>query len=185
MFPMTSPDPAHPSRPWVRLAWVLIPALSFLALIVAATLKAPGQLAPGDPAPTFEGELLDGSGTIASGSLTGKPYVLNFWASWCVPCKAEAPLLKAAADKYADEVKFIGVDVRDARSDAVRFAAEEGLDYPHLRDEDREIYEDFGLTGQPETFFVDAQGVIVEHVAGELNEQTLTALLEGLARTDG
>lgn len=171
--------------PWARIAWIFVPAILFLALLVAATIRDRGTLGPGDVAPAFEAERLDGKGTVSSGALTGKPYILNFWASWCGPCKDEAPMLRRAFEDHGDEVTFIGVDIRDARSDALAFVAEEGLSYLHLRDDALEIYGDFGLTGQPETFFVDEEGVIVQHVNGPLTEDVLYALLEDLVRRDG
>jgi cytochrome c biogenesis protein CcmG/thiol:disulfide interchange protein DsbE len=174
------------TRPkWARLALVIVPALVLVGILTAAVLKAGSLPEPGDPAPAFDAPLLEGDGTLALADLEGKPVVLNFWASWCVPCKDEAPMLRRAAELYGDRVHFIGVDVRDALSDARAFVADEGLDYPHVRDEDETIYRDYGLTGQPETFFIDAEGVIVEHVNGPLPEDALDQLIETLVARSG
>jgi cytochrome c biogenesis protein CcmG/thiol:disulfide interchange protein DsbE len=153
--------------------------------LAVAVLKAGSLPQVGDAAPDFEAPLLEGEGTLALADLEGKPVVLNFWASWCVPCKDEAPMLSRAAETYGDRVEFVGVDVRDARSDALAFVEAEGLDYVHVRDEDETIYRDFGLTGQPETFFIDAEGVIVEHVNGPLPEDALDQLIETLVARSG
>jgi cytochrome c biogenesis protein CcmG/thiol:disulfide interchange protein DsbE len=153
--------------------------------LAVAVLKAGSLPQVGDAAPDFEAPLLEGEGTLALADLEGKPVVLNFWASWCVPCKDEAPMLSRAAEIYGDRVEFVGVDVRDARSDALAFVEAEGLDYVHVRDEDETIYRDFGLTGQPETFFIDAEGVIVEHVNGPLPEDALDQLIETLVARSG
>lgn len=134
----------------------------------------------GDEAPGFEAELLSGDDVLALEELRGKPVVLNFWASWCGPCKDEAPMLREAAQRYGDLVTFVGVDIRDARSDALRFVEAQGLDYAHVRDEDGAIYDAFGLTGQPETFFIDEEGKILEHVPGPLFRDTLFQLLDSL-----
>ena len=170
-------------QPWwrrPRAAWALIPAVLFVLLLTVASARQGGAPGIGDPAPDFEGPLLTSTGTFGSDDLEGKPYVLNFWASWCAPCKDESPMLKEASERYEDEVRFVGIDVQDARSDALAFIEAEGLDYPHVRDEGRAIYREFGLTGQPETFFVDSDGVVVEHVNGPLTEPVLDSLLRVL-----
>jgi cytochrome c biogenesis protein CcmG/thiol:disulfide interchange protein DsbE len=178
-----SPAPTRPK--WTRLALIVLPALALVGVLAVAVLRAGSLPGPGDAAPDFDAPLLQGEGTLALADLEGRPVVLNFWASWCVPCKDEAPMLSRAAEKYGDRVAFVGVDVRDARSDALAFVASEGLDYAHVRDEDQTIYRDYGLTGQPETFFIDAEGVIVEHVNGPLPEDALDQLVETLVARGG
>ncbi|MEA2447337.1 MAG: cytochrome c biosis protein CcmG, thiol:disulfide interchange protein DsbE [Actinomycetota bacterium] len=164
---------------------MIVPAVAFVGLLGIAVLNEKPPPKPGDRAPEFSAQLLDGSGSLALVDLRGKPVMLNFWASWCAPCKDEAPMLQRASEKYGDEIAFVGVDIRDAKSDALAFVDGYGLDYPHIRDEDLKIYDDFGLTGQPETFFLDENGVIVEHVNGPLFEDSLTELLDLLAARDG
>lgn len=97
-----------------------------------------------------------------------------------MPCKDEAPLLRAASARFGDQVAFVGVDVRDAASDARAFIERYKIDYPSVRDEGLAIYSDYGLTGQPETFFIDADGNIVEHVPGPLFPDDLDRLIRGL-----
>ncbi len=162
------------------MALLVLPAVAFIAVLGAAVLNKSSPPVPGDMAPPFKAELLAQDGELALEDLRGKPVVLNFWASWCEPCKAEAPMLREAHERYGDQVAFVGVDIRDARGDALSFAEEQGLDYPHVRDEDLEIYDSFGLTGQPETFFIDEEGVILEHVPGPLFRETLFQLLDSL-----
>jgi cytochrome c biogenesis protein CcmG/thiol:disulfide interchange protein DsbE len=112
--------------------------------------------------------------------------IVNFWASWCGPCEDEAPMLRRAFERYGDRVAFVGVNIRDAQSDALEFLRRYRLDYPHVRDHSLRIYEDYGLTGQPETFLITAGGRIFEHVPGPfLSEADLFSLLDGLARADG
>ena len=170
-------------RPWWRrgaIAWALLPAVLFVVLLSVAAARKSGPPQPGEKAPDFSGPLLKGDGTFGLANVEGRPFVLNFWASWCAPCKEEAPMLRNAVKDYGKDIDFVGVDIRDARSDALRFVEENKLTYPHVRDEGLEIYEDYGLTGQPETFFVDAQGVIVEHVNGPLTEEAFDQLLNVL-----
>lgn len=180
-----SSTPPPPGRRWLRLALFLIPALAFVGLVTAAVLNKSEPPKPGDPAPTFTAPLLDGSGDLSLADLRGKPVLINFWASWCGPCKDEAPMLVKAHEEFGDRVWFLGVDVKDARSDALAFVEEYGIDFPSVRDESGRIYSDFGLTGQPETFFLDAEGTVVEHVAGPLFEDDLFVLLQGLVANDG
>lgn len=132
--------------------------------------------------PAFDAPLLDGSGNLALEDLSGKPAVINFWASWCKPCDDEAPLLAAAAERYGDRVNFLGVNAKDSLTDAREKYAEWDLGYPSVRDESGAIYSDFGLTGQPETFFVDAEGRLVEHVSGPIFESDLVLLMDRLLR---
>lgn len=167
-------------RPWVRLVWVLVPALLFVGLLAAALVKKSDTPGPGDPAPAFEAELLDGGGVLSSEDLRGQPVVMNFWASWCIPCEDEAPLFKEAHERYGDQISFLGVNIKDAKDDALEFDEEWGLEYPDVRDENNRIFSDYGLTGQPETFFLDADGVIVEHVNGPVSPETLELLIAEL-----
>jgi cytochrome c biogenesis protein CcmG/thiol:disulfide interchange protein DsbE len=108
------------------------------------------------------------AGAVSLAELRGRPVVLNFWASWCVPCKQEAPLLAAIARRYAGRVLFLGVDDQDLRSSAQHFASKYGMDYASVADESQSLYSAYGVTGFPETYFIDARGRIVAHSPGEV-----------------
>lgn len=178
-------SPRVPARKkGIRLAVLLVPAAIFLGLLGAVTLERTNLPEPGGRAPDFIAPLLSGGGSLGLEELRGRPVMLNFWASWCAPCKDEAPLLRRASHAYGDRVAFVGVVVKDARSEAIAFANRNGLSYPHVRDENGTIYADYGLTGQPETFFIDADGTIVEHVNGPLSAQALAQLLDVLVSRD-
>ena len=163
---------------------LLVPAVGFLVVLGSATYKRADVPVAGDRVPDFSAPLLEGEGSLALSDLDGRPAVVNFWASWCGPCEDEAPLFKQAYEEYGDRIAFLGIDIRDARSDALEFVAEHDLDYPSVRDEDMAIYADYGLTGQPETFFIDSEGILVEHVAGPVDDDTLFQILEVLIRRD-
>lgn len=163
---------------------ILVPAVAFLILMGIGTYQRTDVPTPGKAVPDFTAPLLEGDGKLSMSDLEGKPVVVNFWASWCGPCKDEAPLLQAAYEEYGDRVAFLGVDIRDAMSDALEFVDTYGLTYPSVRDEEMRVYADYGLTGQPETFFVDAEGVLVKHVPGPVDEQTLYQALDVLVRRD-
>jgi cytochrome c biogenesis protein CcmG/thiol:disulfide interchange protein DsbE len=157
----------------------MTPALAFLALLAVAVLFRADEIHEGDPAPSFSAETLSGE-NLALADLRGRPVVVNFWASWCAPCEDEAPLFERAFEEYGDRVAFVGIDIKDARSDAEAFLDRFGLGYPHVRDEDLKIYDAYGLTGQPETFFLDEEGVIVKHIPGPVDEELLFRLLDSL-----
>lgn len=156
------------------------PAAALLAVLAIAVARTPPPPQPGDPAPEFEAPLLESEGTLALEDLRGEPVVLNFWASWCAPCRDEAPVLKAAHERYGDQVRFVGINIRDARSAAISFSDVYGVGYPDVRDEGRRIERAYGLTGQPETFFIDADGVIVEHVPGPIVDEAVMLRLVGM-----
>jgi len=113
----------------------------------------------------------------------GKPVMLNFWASWCDPCKHEAPLLEATWQHVQGQgVVFIGIDFEDTQSDALNFLQQYGITYPNVVDSAGSVGISYGVTGVPETFFIDRHGVIVHKVIGELSEQTLQSNLQLLLR---
>lgn len=163
--PVDATAPAR--RRWVRLAWLVGPAVGFVVLLAAGIAMKGNAVEPGDRAPSIEAPALAGGEVVALDDLRGKPLLVNFWASWCVPCEAEAEYLEAAYERYGDEVEFLGVNIKDARSDALAFVERFSVSYPQVRDETLEWYDAFGLTGQPETFLIDGEGEIVEHVRGE------------------
>ena len=118
-------------------------------------------------------------GRVSLAELRGHPVVINFWASWCVPCKAEAPRLAEAARAYTRKVLFLGIDVQDFKTDARRFLTKYKVNYPSVRDGGDSTYTAYGLTGLPETYYLDAGGRILAHDLGEVSRQELEA---GLAK---
>jgi cytochrome c biogenesis protein CcmG, thiol:disulfide interchange protein DsbE len=125
-------------------------------------------------APVFELARLPGDGDLALDSLRGKAVVLNFWASWCGPCKEETPLLERAWQRWQKrDVVFVGVNVKDFRGDALDFMREYGVTYPNVYDGKGWTVGRYGVTGFPETYFVDANGRIVYRVAGPVEAEDL------------
>jgi cytochrome c biogenesis protein CcmG/thiol:disulfide interchange protein DsbE len=141
----------------------------------AADRLARGELVH---APAFALDRLDRSGTLSMASLRGKPLVVNFWASWCGPCKDEAPFLQQTYERYRSQgLVVLGVDVKDFREDARRFMRRYGITYPVVYDGKGSTIGRWGLQGYPETFFVDRSGKLVgERIAGgvdiERNRET-------------
>ena len=175
---------SSPARRGARVLLLLAPAVAWLGLLAFGVVRHADPPAVGDPAPDFAAARLRGGGVVSSADLRGRPLVLNFWASWCVPCIEEAASLRRAGHEYAGDVAFVGVDIKDARSDALAFARRHRVDYTLVRD-DGSIEQSYGLTGQPETFFIDSDGVVVEHVSGPVPERELYPLLDVLVARDG
>lgn len=110
----------------------------------------------------------------------GQPVIVNFWASWCVPCRTEAPLLEGIWDDYKDRgVVVLGVDTQDLTDNAREFIDEVGMTYPSVRDGTDGTERDFEVTGVPETFVVDRDGLIALHFRGPVeNPAQITTALE-------
>jgi cytochrome c biogenesis protein CcmG/thiol:disulfide interchange protein DsbE len=113
-------------------------------------------------APDFSLGLFDGSSFTLKGALqTGKPVVVNFWASWCGPCADEAPVLQDAARRYGDRVTFVGVDVQDVDSDAQTFLSKYGITYQNGSGNAGPISVQYGMRGVPETYFIAPDGRLI------------------------
>lgn len=133
-------------------------------------------------APDFELPLLGQEGSLRLSDLRGKTVVLNVWASWCDPCREEAPALQQAYEAWRDRgVVVLGVDYRDRTDSALEFVDRYGLTYPGVRDGSGSTLASYGVTGVPETFFIDRDGRIVEHVSGPLDLATLGDTIEQVA----
>ena len=140
----------------------------------------------GHPAPDFSLAVLSSrpASTIHLASLKGKLVMLNFWASWCVPCQHEAPLLQATWRSVQKQgVIFLGIDFQDARNDGLNFLHTYGITYLNVVDSTGATAINYGLSGVPETFFLNRQGIIVSKVIGELTKQTLQSNLQALLRS--
>ena len=120
---------------------------------------------------------------VSLSELQGKPIVLNFWASWCVPCAREAPRLAASATAHHGEVVFLGLDVKDFSGDPREFLRKYKVNYVSVRDGGSRSYNDYGLTGLPETYFLDSRGHIVSHVLGEISRAQIESGIETATRS--
>jgi cytochrome c biogenesis protein CcmG/thiol:disulfide interchange protein DsbE len=127
-----------------------------------------------DPAPALRLSRLGGGGAQSLADYRGKVVVLNFWASWCDPCRRESPLLERWQRKLSrNQGTVLGVDVRDVTSDARAFVRRYRLSYPMLRDREGNSQGDFGVVGYPESIVIDRGGRIAAVMRGPVNEAWL------------
>jgi cytochrome c biogenesis protein CcmG/thiol:disulfide interchange protein DsbE len=115
----------------------------------------------GDVAPDFTATTLDGA-TVKLSDYTGRPVVLNFWASWCTACRNEFPLFREELARSGGDYVMLGIDNRDVESDAKAFANEKRADWSNAFDSSNAIYKAYGVTALPQTFFIKPDGTIGE-----------------------
>lgn len=182
-------EPTH-ERTKSRLV-VIVPALILLALLAWGFLQ-PSNVEKGET-PDFELALL-GGGSISSDDLRGKPLVLNFWASWCIPCREEMPAFERMWRRYRDSgIQIVGVNYQDSEQGAREFVDEIGVTYPIALDPDGSLARELGVRGLPQTFFIDEsfqfekldpgqalEGAGDRVVFGAIDEETLRSEIEDL-----
>ncbi|MBI4491657.1 MAG: TlpA family protein disulfide reductase [Chloroflexi bacterium] len=162
---------------------LVLAALAVLAYLALGTSAAQGPTADAGPrplapdflAPTFSG------GASRLSDFRGQPVVVNFWASWCPPCRAEARELEHVWQAYRDRgVVFLGINVQDTEVGARTFLDEFGVTYPNVRDVADEVTAAYEVSSIPTTVFIDRNGRIVSYRLGQVSEQQLVARLEEL-----
>jgi cytochrome c biogenesis protein CcmG/thiol:disulfide interchange protein DsbE len=169
-----------------KLTGQIVALAAVAGLLGLLTWRLTHQTKPpkiGGPAPAFSAHRMDGGGSLSLASLRGKPVVLNFWASWCVPCKGEAAKLEQASQQYRKQgVVFVGVDYNDVTSDARTFLNHHQITYTTVLDGSGMIGDRYGLTGVPETYFVNRQGRLVgAHIFGPITDpKWLAVFREGI-----
>ena len=162
----------RPSR-WVVAALVV----ALVAVAVLATLaRSPRShvFAGGGRALAFElPDVRDPAKKVSLPERPGRLTVLNFWASWCVPCRKEMPDLQAVHRAMGDRVAFLGIDLQDARQDAAAFLRQTGVTYLSGYDPDGSIAQRYGVRGLPTTIVIDAQGRVLGHHTGPVSKDQL------------
>lgn len=145
-----------------------------------ATTQSPVVMTEGSPARDFTLKTAEGK-TVTLSGLRGKPVVINFWASWCPPCRKEMPVLKNAAGTYEGKVQFVGVNLQDSQTAFSEALEEFGLPYPNGKDEDLAISQAYGVTVLPKTFFINKDGIVSYVHAGAIDEATLAAAIQKIS----
>jgi thiol-disulfide isomerase/thioredoxin len=161
---------------------------AFIAVLAVLGLLGYGLLsegdeavAVGDTAPELELEQLDGAADAGLEQYRGRWVLVNFWSSWCEPCRAESPLLQRFQERHPGRLAVVGVDLEDVRSDALAFVDEFDLSYPQLRARDNQgAIDAFGILARPENFLLDPEGRIAVICRGPVNEASLRDVVEPL-----
>jgi cytochrome c biogenesis protein CcmG, thiol:disulfide interchange protein DsbE len=192
-------EPAPPARtrgPGPRrlrallIGSVIAAALAVFLFVGLGSSSGGGSEAPaavGSTAPDFTLPSLNGGTPVqldGVGRARHHPVVLNFFASWCIPCQQETPLLAQAADTaraHGSTVQFLGVDSLDQKANAVPFVQHAGVTYPVVTDNGRVSSGLYELYGLPQTFFIDADGKVIGHVSGPVKQPQLDRWLHRLA----
>jgi len=161
-------------------------AAGFVAGDGSITLLDPAERSP---APAISGPLL-GGGTFELDALRGQVVVLNVWASWCAPCRAEAPILEQVWQRVADDgVQFVGLDTRDSTAAAEAFVEKFGITYPNVIDEAGLLQLQFRDTLPPQaipsTVIIDAQGQVAARILGKVTEASLEAVISEVQGSTG
>jgi len=166
------------------VAWLAVAALLVLFLYGLTTQRLQAGITP-EPntvAPDFQLTTFDGR-PLQLSSMRGKVVVVNFWASWCVPCRDEQPTIESLAKRYENrDVVFVGINIQDNQHDALAFMRQFGITYPVAPDPTGAVSINYGVVGVPETYLISRQGTIARKLVGPVDESQLVAPLEELLR---
>ena len=198
MVPTEELEDAGRGARWHKRLLAIVPAVVLIGLLVYGFLAEADRSGP-RRLPDFELPLV-GGGTITDEDLAGGPVVLNFWASWCGPCRLEAPALQAAAERYSSQgVRFVGVVVLDSEEAAVGFIEEFGITYENVLDTQGVISDElFDFFGLPRTYFLRSDGSLLAEsstrkvgsrgeadILGPITEEELERRVEELIDAEG
>jgi cytochrome c biogenesis protein CcmG, thiol:disulfide interchange protein DsbE len=181
-------ETAAPRRAWRVPWWVQVPVyVIVVALLILVALQmrrngplAAGPVGAGQPAPDFTLTTYDGQ-RLHLAELRGQVVVVNFWASWCVPCEDEAVALENTWQRYRDQgVVFVGVAYVDTEPDSQAFIDKFGITYYNGPDLGTRISQSYRMGGVPETYVVDQTGTLVDVEIGPTTEAALQAAIEPL-----
>lgn len=167
-------------RRLLALAVVLLLGTGFAFGVQAMRRAVANRPQAGRPAPDFTLPRLDGP-AVRLGDLRGRVVVLNFWTTWCPPCRDETPALQAFYERYGDRVAYYGINVAEPVDTVRRFVADFGVTYPILLDRAKEVNRLYGVTAYPETWWIDRDGVARVHWIGPMTFEDMQRLYEETA----
>jgi len=182
---VSQPAPRKRTWMWVSIAGIVL-GVGAMVLVFSSRFGVDPRLVNspliGEPVPAIELEQLEGQGPLALTDLRGDVLVINFWASWCFPCRGEHPALTAAARDYRDRgVTMVGMIYQDEPGPVNAFLEELGRggdNYRYVLDPNSRAAVEFGVFGVPETYFVNAEGIIVGKIQGAVTSGALRSTLD-------
>ncbi|GIK58800.1 MAG: redoxin domain-containing protein [Chloroflexi bacterium] len=163
-------------------AWIMMsqePATAGSGILTLAEAPIVGHPAPNFTLPNTLGQ------EVTLHDLAGQPVVLNFWATWCAPCRVEMPAFQQASVQYNGRATIIGINQGEAAKNVTGFGAEYGITYPLLLDTDQQISRLYEVRGLPTTLFIDANGIVREVVIGAITPAVLQNRVERLLAEAG
>ena len=188
------PSPASPLRRWLLFLASIAPVGALVGLLAWGVINSGGN--PDGPlinstlgseavavraAPAFSLIPLEGEAVVDNATLRGKVVMVDFWSSWCPPCRLEAPSLAQVYREYADApVEFVGVAIWDDQGEVLRHLDRYQVSYPNAVDDRGRMAVDFGVRGIPEKFFLDREGRIVKKYVGPMEPESLRSVLDEL-----
>jgi cytochrome c biogenesis protein CcmG/thiol:disulfide interchange protein DsbE len=170
-----------------RSVYAVLIALAFVGLLTFGLVKE-GSSGPrvGDAAPLSTFTSLEDGGTAGLDEYRGRWVLVNFWASWCEPCKEEAPALQKLQTRFeGEDFTVIGMATRDVSDDSRQFVREFKLTYPQFRDGDGKMAQEWGTTGVPESFLIDPDGVIQAKHPGAVDEEMIESQFVSVLEANG
>ena len=168
---------------------IVVAMLGLVVTLALAFRRDPHDIRTGTigkPAPAFTADRLDGEGTLSLSDYTGKVVVVNFFASWCLPCAQENPALVHVYERYrGSDVVMLGVVYQESRDSAQAYVKRMGMSWPAIADDDGRVALSYGVFGPPETFFIGPDGIIAGRHIGPIDETTLITGIEALRQVGG
>ncbi len=163
---------------------VVVAILGLVVTLALAFRRDPHDIRTGTvnkPAPAFTLQRLDGSGDLSLADLSGKVVVVNFFASWCVPCIQENPALVRVYERYrGSDVVILGVNFQETHENAIGYVQRMGITWPTVADDDGRVALSYGVFSPPETYFIGPDGIIAGRHIGPIDEETLVTAIEKL-----
>ncbi|KFA88456.1 TlpA family protein disulfide reductase [Archangium violaceum] len=169
---------------WRVTVGFVVLCLGLLAVLAKGFGSNPREvpfMLKGQPAPAFTLRALDSGARVSSEQLKGRPMVINFWASWCGPCKMEHPVLEWGAREFGGQAQFLGVVFEDTEDNAKQFLSRMGASFPQLIDQNSGVAVAYGVAGVPETYFIDAQGIIRGKHVGPIDPESMAQWMRELS----
>jgi cytochrome c biogenesis protein CcmG/thiol:disulfide interchange protein DsbE len=179
-YQVTNPKTEDNSKRHLGLITGLVVIVGLMTIFGWKLFDSAQSQVESGPAPDFSVSLFDG-GQVTLSQLRGQVVVINFWASWCVPCRDEAPILEQAWQRYRDQgVIFVGIAYLDTDTESLAFLEEFGISYPNGPDIGTTIADEYRIAGVPETFFIAKDGRVADLEIGPLTETRLETTIETL-----